>query len=256
MKKVIRNPIELTTNHTGKMEGIKSLSTSVLLNPNCIKNQKKIGSICNHCYAKSLAKMYSALIVKLENNTKELTTRFLMRADFEVLDKEPKEEQIFRFEAFGDLNNELQLVNYVAICSAFPKIQFALYTKMYKLVMDYFSHHPIPNNLNLIFSSFCVNKPLKASALTKNILGHHPGQVKVFTVYDGDFIKKHPELNINCGARSCNKCRRCYENTPDIYVNEILKSDREGVEMLMKMRKPAVRKRALKNLESILTKFE
>ena len=83
------------------MEGIKSLSTSVLLNPNCKKNRTIPGSICSHCYANTLAQMYSALGARLERNTKELTSRFLTTQDLDYLKKELQNETIFRFEAFG-----------------------------------------------------------------------------------------------------------------------------------------------------------
>ena len=73
--------IEMTTNHTGKMEGINSISTSVVLNPFCQKQQAVEGSICSHCFAESMMKMYSALEEKLARNTKVLTESILPEED-------------------------------------------------------------------------------------------------------------------------------------------------------------------------------
>ena len=249
------NIIEVCHDHTGKMEGVKSLSTSVLLNPNCQKNRTVRGSICSHCYADTLAKMYSALGSRLERNTKELTTRFLGSADFEYLEKELKTEEIFRFEAFGDINNEMQLRNYFRICERFPKVRFALYTKMYELVYNYIAKNGIPSNLNLILSSLKVNQELSKEPFEK--LGvFKPGQVKVFTVYDKKYIKEHPELTINCGARSCNRCRLCYLETKAEQVHEILKSDRESVELYLALRNPVKREKILNNIENLIEKYD
>lgn len=214
--------IRLTLDHTGKMEGIDSLSTSVLLNPNCQRNQKHKGSICEHCYAESLATMYKGLGAKIEENTKELTERILLSSELPDLE----DRKIFRLEAFGDLNNEIQLINYINIALKNPKTMVTLYTKMYKLVYEYFKTHDVPENFTLIISSFYINKPVNLNFMKK--LGKFKqGQLKSFTVYDGDFIKKHPALQINCGARCCNTCRICYLRNSIEEVREILKSDRE-----------------------------
>ena len=45
---------------------------------------------------------------------------------------------------------------------------------------------------------------------------------KVFTVFDENTIaEKH--ININCGARCCATCRRCYSKETERGVNEKLK---------------------------------
>lgn len=252
------NLIELCTNHTGKMEGLKSLSTSVLLNPNCQKNRLILGSICSHCYANALAQMYAGLGARLERNTKELTTRFLTPADMRYLESELAGETIFRFEAFGDLNNEIQLMNYINICNKFPKVQFALYTKMYKLVYEYFKKdgHHCPSNLVLILSSLELNFPITSDKSFYDLGKFYQGQVKIFTVYDKEYISKHPELNINCGARSCNKCRVCYLKNSITNVNEILKSDRDAATMIINFNNPVKRKKIIANIEKIMKEYK
>lgn len=225
-------PVEVCTDHTGKMEGIKSLSTSVLLNPNCQHNQEIKGSICEHCYAECLAKMYSALGARLARNTATLIEPL---SDVDIISTDG--EEIFRLEAFGDLNNTTQLDNYMRIVQSNPNTRFTLYTKMYTLVEEYFTTHKAPDNFTLVISSMMVNLPMHI--LYEKLKNNFAlGQLKVFTVYNKEYIAEHPELKINCGSKACNKCRICYNKNSIVYVNEILKSDRNAAEAIINWRDP------------------
>ena len=51
----MENKLHITTNHTGKMTGMQSLSTSCKTNPNCAKYSKVEGSVCQKCYGRNLA---------------------------------------------------------------------------------------------------------------------------------------------------------------------------------------------------------
>ena len=236
--------LEITCQHTGKMEGIDSLSTSVLLNPNCQRNQQHRGSICAHCYAETLAQMYKGLGARIDRNTQILTSRILPMSEIPDLG----DREVFRLEAFGDLNNEIQLQNYINIAIKNPTVQVTLYTKMYNLVRQYFKTHEPPENFTLIISSFYVNKPINLNFM--KVLGKfRQGQLKSFTVYDKEFIKNNPSLKINCGARLCNGCRICYLKNNIEEVNEILKSDRDAAENMIKWRDP-------KYVESQTTRIE
>ena len=44
----------------------------------------------------------------------------------------------------------------------------------------------------------------------------------LFTVYDKDFIKNN-NIEINCGAKSCLGCKKCYIDNNIFYINEQLK---------------------------------
>lgn len=226
--------IEICENHTGKMEDIQSISTSVLLNPNCQKNQEIKGSICSHCYAENMAKMYGALAEKLARNTAELTKRIIPTEELPDL----SDQKIFRFESFGDLNNEIQLINYINIAKKNPETRFTLWTKMYELVYDYFKREEIPSNFTLILSSLMTNVKInleKFKALGK----FEKGQLKSFTVYDKNYIKAHIDsLTINCGSRCCVGCRKCYDKNEIEEISEILKSDQDAVETMYKLRCP------------------
>ena len=222
--------IEMTTNHTGKMEGINSISTSVVLNPFCQKQQAVKGSICSHCFAESMMKMYSALEEKLARNTKVLTESILPEEDL----PNTTGMRIFRFESFGDLNNEIQLTNYLNIVRKNPSTRFTLWTKRYSLVEKYFTEHDVPDNFTLIISSLMVNTKISLTFLKKT--GKFKlGQLKSFTVYDYDYIKEHwKEMDINCGSRFCLGCRLCYDLNDVEEISEVLKADQIRVDKFLK----------------------
>ena len=45
---------------------------------------------------------------------------------------------------------------------------------------------------------------------------------KIFTVYDKNYINAR-DVNINCGAKSCLTCHKCYVRSKTKYINEKLK---------------------------------
>lgn len=223
--------IEICKNHTGKMEGIKSISTSVVLNKFCQEQQKHKDSICSKCYAENMAAMYKGLAERLARNTKTLTSKILPDEELPVI-----KDEIFRFESFGDLNDDVQLTNYMNIVKKNPGTRFTLWTKRYGLVAEYFETHDVPENFTLILSSMIINHKMSVDFLKKS--GKFAkGQLKTFTVYDKIYIDRHPELVINCGSRACNKCRQCYLKNTVEDISEVLKSDQPVVEKLEALRK-------------------
>lgn len=224
----------------GKMEGMSSYSTSCLGNSFCQKNRTIEGSICQKCYAQSLLSHRTVLDIKCERNagiiTKEIFPLEVLPRTINCL--------YFRLEAFGDLRNIIQLTNYVNIAKVNPKTRFGLFTKNAKLLYEYFSKNPCPDNMNIMYSSLFINKP---ASVEKLLPLFKPGQLKVFTVYNYEYIKEHPELEINCGGRKCLDCCECYDKTKTVYINEILKADQEKAEALIAVRE--------KGLENIFNKF-
>lgn len=226
--------VEICDSHTGKMEGIQSISTSVLLNPNCQERQKIKGTICSKCYAENMAQMYSGLSARLARNTKTLTTKIL--SDEELPDV--SDQKIFRLESFGDINNKIQLQNYINLAKKNSGTRFTLWTKMYKLAYEFFSEHEVPENFTLIISSLMINKKTDISRF-KELGKFRKGQLKVFTVYDLGYVKEHwEEMDLNCGSRFCFGCRLCYDLNEVEEINEILKSDQPAVDRFIKSKDP------------------
>ena len=247
---MVVSPVINVTTHEGKMTDIHSISTSVKLNEGCKKRAAIKGSICEHCYAESLCDLRPSLDKALIRNTGILTIRKLEE------DEIPKfiDEPLGRFESFGDLNNELQLENYMTIVKANPETKFALYTKCYDLVDNYFARNPVPDNFVLVISSLMMNVQLNPErTMPESYAIFKPGQLKVFTVYSGDYLKVHPEIEINCGSKSCFGCRRCYNWTNGTtYVGEILKSQQTEVELMLAWRNPEFRAGIAEEIERIL----
>lgn len=204
--------LHYTINHTGKMSGLHSLSTSVVVNPHCIKRQANGNSICAHCFAASMMKQYKQLNEVTTKNAEILTASILPAS---VLPLIPV--RYFRFESFGDLINTNQVINYFNIAAKNPDTLCALWTKNPHIIAQALERgYTIPANMQIVLSSPLVNKPIKSTKYTF--------VDKIFTVYDKEASKG---VNINCGARSCLACGRCYRPNPEgvkiQYVNELLK---------------------------------
>lgn len=247
----VKPVIELTTDHTGKMLGMQSLSTSCRTNPGCLRNSKIPGSICEKCYAQTMLQMYKDLDAKTERNTEVLTKEILDMADLPVINC-----QIFRFESFGDIHNEIHLQNYINIAIKNPGCMFTLWTKNYSVALNYFKTHDCPENFTLIISSLFINKKQDLTPFKK--LGKfRKGQLKVFTVYDYDYIRlHHDDININCGSRLCMGCQLCYRKNEVEEINEILKSDQEKTEEFLDRISPDFDDRMSNVLDDISDVFD
>jgi hypothetical protein len=73
-----------------------------------------------------------------------------------------------------------------------------------------------PSNMRIVVSSPMLNKPIELDRKKYWMVD------KVFTVYDKKFINEH-NVDINCGARNCLGCKKCYMEDDVFYINEKLK---------------------------------
>ena len=200
--------VHYTLNHTGKMSGMQSLSTSCLCNKNCLNRVENENLVCSHCYAQRQMKMYKNLEKCLKKNTEILTTRLLTDEEIPLINA-----AFFRFESFGDLNNEIQVVNYFRICKRNKHVKFALWTKNPWIIAETINNgENKPRNLQVIYSSPYLDK-------CDNKLNKYPFIDKIFTVYTKEQIKAN-NIEINCGAKSCLSCHKCYVKSKEIYINE------------------------------------
>ena len=208
------------TKHSGKMEGIPSISTSCILNSRCQKRVSCDKSVCHNCFAHSYMKFRKELREALERNYHILTERLLTKKEIGDLNIN---SSFFRLEAFGDLNNNIQLINYINICKFYRYTRFALWTKNVDILLSIFSQKKYrkPKNLSLIISSPLLNVAFPISFVEKvNKVVHID---VVFTVYTKEFATNHNVI-INCGAKHCLSCLQCYKGDREtIYINEQLK---------------------------------
>jgi len=204
------SPVYVSDYMSGKMAGIPSISTSVLCNPICNARRANGDSICAHCFAAATLSRYSKANEHAERNAAILTSRILDKSILPVFGN----VRFVRIESFGDVANVTQAVNYAHIAQVNPGVIFGWWSKNIWLIEKAFdSIGGKPENIILIESSEKVNVEKEPSS---------PYVDKVFTVYDKKFIKENA-VEINCGARSCVSCQRCYTKGTETRVHEILK---------------------------------
>lgn len=208
MKEFEKNTgIRFNTNMSGKMAGVNCLSTSNLVNPFCTARKKNPACICSKCFADTTCKRYAALNRNMIKNTEILTSVL-----FDVSEMPIVTGPIFRLESFGDLSNTTQCINYFRLCKANPGVRFALWTKNPAIMQRALQQEEKPGNLVILLSS--PKTGVKADA------GRWPFVDKTFTVYRKNDMP--PEM-INCGARSCITCQRCYSRDTENDIREYLK---------------------------------
>ena len=211
-------------NHRGKMAGNCSYSTSVKLNPRCMARAKDPDSICAICFANQLLSDYAPLEAKVARNTAAITNRILELSELPIL--RPGLFNAFRLESFGDLNNEIQFVNYANMARINPGYKnVTIWTKNPDLIESAIEKYgiTIPDNMNIIYSSPKVNAQVDAAA----IKARYPFITAIFTVYSLEYAKAH-NITINCGARDCTNCNLCYrphDKNNVLIVNELRKED-------------------------------
>ena len=210
--------------HSGKMEGIKSLSTFKNFNENCKRLAQNPLSICAHCYVDKTVKRYStkkngnALENALIDNHKLLTSRLLTKE--EIIRLSLFNEKYFRFEAFGDLNNEIQLRNYINIAKYYKTTQFALFTKHYNIIAKYLNNGgKISSNVNLVLSGIFLNNYFN-TRIVEYIKKLHKNTI-TFVVYDEKTAQEN-NIQFNC-QKKCGTCLNCYKKGKKFDVVEKLK---------------------------------
>lgn len=201
------------TNHDGKMKGIRSIGTSCADNPYCIKRRQDGMSVCSKCYALTYMKMRKSLREHLADNAQILSQTLLEGREVPVTN-----DLIYRFESFGDLYNATHLKNYVTIAERNSYTKFALWTKNIWILDEVFNKEGVkkPENLSIVISSPLMNKAMELDRNKYWMVDH------MFTVYEKDYIANN-DVQINCGARNCLSCRKCYVDDDTFYINEQLK---------------------------------
>lgn len=214
---------------SAKMLYVPHLSTSPLKNSHCQKrHQNKIG-ICEFCFSMQSNKLYAALRNHLIDNYDLLTTKQVEKVDLTSVPN-----NIARLEAFGDIENELQVLNYFNICKANKKRTFALWTKNPWIIKSAMDQYLIakPKNLIIVYSMQQLDiNPAHLQRLANTIIKKFPFIDKVFTVYTAAYAVEN-KIHINCGNKQCNSCRLCYKKNKTVFVNEILKKDFKKFEKL------------------------
>lgn len=190
---------------TGKLDGLRAISTNTRTNEYCIKQNKSSdpNNICTKCYSHTMLSSYRKnMQPALQRNSDALSTRVLPTVELPKI-----ADPVFRFDAHGELINETHLLNLVAVCEYNPATSFALWTKRNDIVSKYFRTHAKPANMTLIYSnpkiSHIMAKPPKHFDRTfNNVLEH-------------EYVERQ-----NCTGQQCKDCLLCY--TPGNGVTTIV----------------------------------
>jgi len=194
---------------TGKLDGFKAISSNTTTNPYCIKQNASsdTNNICTKCYSHTMLKSYRKnMTPSLERNSQALSNSVLPNDQLPIV-----LDAFFRFNAHGELINEIHLINLVNIAIKNPSCNFALWTKQNGIIKKYFDNHNKPSNLILIYSnpkiSTILSKPPKYFDKTfNNVLEH-----------------EHTEKQ-NCTGQQCKACLLCYKhNSINTIVEKVKK---------------------------------
>lgn len=194
----------ITYDHDAKMHGIISVSTYVGMNAFCQARCNNCNNaICQYCYAASLTDMRQGLKNKLIRLHMIFTLIELTADDIPVIDS--TKYPYFRFEAFGDLNNTIQINNYNLFAAVNADINFTLWSKNLNIIQNAINNGMVlSDNLIIGLSSLYLNTPELEKAQKHSFVRF------LFTVYDDNYIREH-DIKINCGAKHCISCGICYK---------------------------------------------
>lgn len=117
--------IHFTMEMRGKLKGMYSLSTCCECNKFCLARMNNPDFICNECFAHTMNENYKENFTNcFVKNTEILTREIIPFEDLPIINA-----AYFRFEAFADLNNDIQFINYMNIAKKNKHCNFAIWTK-------------------------------------------------------------------------------------------------------------------------------
>jgi hypothetical protein len=193
-----------------KMEGIRSLNTSHVLNINCQKNRADKKTICSSCYSYISEKRYKLSHELWKLNYNVLSTHNLSQHEVPILSSK---DTLFRFNAHGDLINRIHYNNLIKIVRVNPGVKFALWTKNLKVIYKGKGIIKL-DNLQHIYSDLYLDN-FNVPELPK-------GFDKIFRVYTTKAIKEKG-IEVNC-SKHCITCELCYKQNDIQVINEQIKS--------------------------------
>ena len=183
---------------TGKLEGLKAISTNTITNNFCLKMNKVKSNniICKYCYSHSMLNTYRKNMQEcLQRNSNLLSTKELKDNQIPFIN-----ELYIRINAHGVLINEMHLHNIVLICNKYKRTNFALWSKRKDIVKKYFDNNKKPTNLILVYSNPKINNIIDENNIPKYFN-------KTFNNVSHDKFKDKQ----NCTGQQCKDCFKCYE---------------------------------------------
>jgi len=194
---------------TGKLEGFKAISSNTITNPYCIKQNASNdnSNICTKCYSHTMLKSYRKNMQgSLERNSQALSNTILSIDELPLI-----MDAFFRFNAHGELINNIHLINLVNIAVKNPHCNFALWTKRNDIIQKYFNDNDKPSNLILIYSNSKISK----------VMENPPKHFD--KTFNNVLESEYTELQ-NCTGQQCKNCLLCYKhNNVNTIVEKVKK---------------------------------
>lgn len=233
-KKDSQTIVKLSYGMSGKMLNVLGISTSCLDNPRCSTYRKCPGAICNDCFAAANLEFRKEVREAMHYNMEALSKREFTREEIAAIAIEvvaacrKNNTNMFRIESFGDIANTIHASNYIRLAAAVyfldQSILMAWWTKNPNYLvaafqgMDDTTRKLFRAGCNVVLLSLFKGVPFPEKA-RKKIEAALGMEVLTFTVYD----VKDTDPIVNCGARSCFNCRRCYlrENRGDDVIEAL-----------------------------------
>ena len=193
---------------TGKLDGLRAISTNTTTNPFCVKQNAsgQADNICTKCYSHTMLKTYRKnMAPALERNSVALSTRVISGVDIPRLN-----DAYFRLDAHGELINNLHLENLIRIAVANPQTTITLWTKRKDIVNKVLAVTAKPSNMILVFSNSKIG----------TILDKAPKHFdKTFNnVLVTEFTDRQ-----NCTGQKCMDCLKCYTHNDTVAIVEAVK---------------------------------
>jgi hypothetical protein len=182
---------------TGKLDGFKAISSNTVTNPYCIKQNASSddSNICTKCYSHTMLKSYRKnMQPSLERNSIALSNEILSIDDLPLI-----MDAFFRFNAHGELINDIHLINLVNIAIKNPHCNFALWTKRNDIISKYFVINDKPSNLILIYSNSKISKVMSKPPIYFD------------KTFNNVLENEYTELQ-NCTGQQCKNCLLCYKH--------------------------------------------
>jgi len=201
---------------TGKLQGIRSISSSPVDNPFCLHMSKNPNTICSKCYSiKMIESGYRSRCRPAWQKMGELL------AD-QILEKSEIKPCIntncIRFNSHGEILNMNHLINLFTISEVNSHAICALFTKRSDLLRQLDNSLLTPGNLIIVYSNPLIDSPLAVEEVDKKGFRYS----KIFNVFTKEYAM-NKGISINCGGKKCKDCMVCYSQNNINVINELVK---------------------------------